>query len=134
MLKEKYGVRTKKATLSLADLICQPDFETEHIITLSQNGIGRKRDIFEKAAILIRYKGYLEKQQREIERHRKNDRQRIPDTVDYTALRGLKAEAAEKLNRFTPRTIGQASRIEGVTPSDIAVLTIHLRKLSLASH
>jgi tRNA uridine 5-carboxymethylaminomethyl modification enzyme len=132
-LKEKYGIRTKKATVSLADLICQPDVRKEDIIALSGNGIGKNPDIFEKAAILIRYRGYLDKQQREIARHRKNETTRIPEELDYHTLSGLKAEAVEKLSRFTPRTIGQASRIEGVTPSDIAVLTIKLKKLSLTS-
>jgi len=127
-IRKSYPLRTKKGSLSLADLICRPDFDQEIIIKLSGNGLGAKRDIFETAAILIKYKGYLDKQDREIERNRKNESIDIPGDYDFTELSGLKTEAVEKLQRFHPTTLGQAARIEGVTPSDIAVLTIHLKK------
>jgi tRNA uridine 5-carboxymethylaminomethyl modification enzyme len=128
MLSERYGLTTKHGSLSMADLICRPDFETEQLIELSGNGLGDNRDIFDKAAILIKYDGYLEKQDREIERFQKNEAVQIPESFDYRSLTVLKTEAVEKLERFRPRTLGQASRIEGVTPSDLAALTIHLKK------
>jgi tRNA uridine 5-carboxymethylaminomethyl modification enzyme len=128
LLAARFDLRTKRGSLSMADLVCRPDFEPELLLDLSGNGLKDKRDMFEKAVILLKYKGYLEKQRREIERHRKNENQMIPDTMDYGRLRGLKTEAAEKLNRFRPRTLGQAGRIEGVTPSDVAVLSIYLKR------
>ena len=112
----------------MADLICRPDFDPDNLIELAGNGLQSRRDIFEKAAILIKYKGYLEKQEREIGRHQKNESVLIPETFDFRTLTGLKTEALEKLERFRPRTLGQAGRIEGVTPSDIGVLTIYLKK------
>ncbi len=128
VVKEKYGLTTKRGSLSLADLICRPDFEVENIHDLSDNGFLENRDIFEKAAILIKYQGYLAKQDREINRNQKNDAVGIPEKFNYDGLKGMKTEALEKLARFRPRTLGQASRIEGVTPSDIAVLTIYLKR------
>jgi len=117
----------------MADLICRPDFDPENLIELSGNGLQSRRDILEKAVILIKYKGYLEKQEREIDRHQKNENVLIPETFDFSHLTGIKTEAREKLERFRPRTLGQAGRIDGVTPSDIAVLTIHLKRRHGAS-
>jgi tRNA uridine 5-carboxymethylaminomethyl modification enzyme len=130
LIGQHYGLQTKRGSLSMADLICRPDFDPEHLLDLSDNGLGEKLSIFEKAVILIKYKGYLEKQDREIQRYKKNESTMIPEVVDYRRMKGLKAEAGEKFERFRPRTLGQASRIEGVTPSDVAVLTIHLKKRS----
>jgi tRNA uridine 5-carboxymethylaminomethyl modification enzyme len=127
IIKGRYNLQTKRGSLSLADLACRPDFDPQNLFELSDNGLHDQQSVFEKAVILIKYKGYLEKQNREIERHRKNETITIPESVDYRRMSGLKTEALEKLERFRPRTIGQASRIEGVTPSDIAVLTIHLK-------
>ncbi len=128
MLAERYDLQTKRGSLSMADLVCRPDFDPENVIDLSGNGLKDKRDIFEKAVILLKYKGYLDKQQREIDQHRKDENVLIPGALDYARLKGLKTEAVEKLNRFHPRTLGQAGRIEGVTPSDVAVLTIYLKR------
>ncbi len=128
VLAERFDLQTKRGSLSMADLVCRPDFEPDDALELSGNGLKDKRDIFEKAVILLKYKGYLDKQQREIERHRKDEHVIIPDGMEYARLKGLKTEAIEKLNRFRPRTLGQAGRIEGVTPSDVAVLTIYLKR------
>jgi len=130
-LNREFGLSTKRGSLSLADLVCRPDFSLDDLVKLSGNGIEARREIFEKAVILIKYKGYLEKQEREIGRHRKNENVVIPEKFDFSNLRGLKTEALEKLEKFRPRTLGQAGRIEGVTPSDVAVLTIYLKKGSV---
>jgi tRNA uridine 5-carboxymethylaminomethyl modification enzyme len=130
ILADKFGLKTKRGSMSLADLIRRPDFEWIHLFELSENGLREKPDILEKAAILIKYKGYLEKQDREIERTRKNDNVQVPSEVDYKKFKGLKKEAIEKLARFQPRTLGQAGRIEGVTPSDVSVLAIYLKRLA----
>jgi tRNA uridine 5-carboxymethylaminomethyl modification enzyme len=128
VLADRYDLQTKRGSLSMADLVCRPDFKPEHLLDLSGNGLRDNLDTFEKAVILLKYKGYLDKQQREIERRRKDENVVIPDMMDYGRLKGLKTEAIEKLNRFRPRTLGQAGRIDGVTPSDVAVLTIYLRR------
>lgn len=128
LIRERFDLQTKRGGVSMADLICRPDFDPENLIELSGNGLRDRRDILEKAVILIKYKGYLEKQDREIGRHQKNEGILIPEAFDYQRLTGLKTEALEKLERFRPRTLGQAGRIEGVTPSDVAVLTIYLKR------
>ncbi|HDS01220.1 MAG TPA: tRNA uridine-5-carboxymethylaminomethyl(34) synthesis enzyme MnmG [candidate division Zixibacteria bacterium] len=84
--------------------------------------------ILKKIEIEVKYQGYLERQMREIEKFDKLEHERIPDNFDYAFCKGLKTEAAEKLNRLRPATVGQASRISGISPGDITVLTIYLKK------
>jgi tRNA uridine 5-carboxymethylaminomethyl modification enzyme len=80
--------------------------------------------------IKIKYRGYLHKQQREIEKFKRSEDQPIPEDFSYSSLRGLKTEAREKLERFRPVSLGQASRISGITPGDISVLMVHLKRLT----
>ena len=78
-----------------------------------------------------KYAGYIERQSREIEKHAKQDSLRLPTDIDYAAVDGLSNEAREKLHRARPATIGQASRLEGMTPSAVSLLLIHLKKRTL---
>jgi tRNA uridine 5-carboxymethylaminomethyl modification enzyme len=125
-LKERFGLESRKGSMTLSELICRPEVELDQVLVLSGNGFTARAEVFEKACILLKYKGYLKKQDREIERHRKLEGMAIPSDFDYSAMRGLKKEATEKLVRFRPFTVGQAGRIEGVTASDLAVLTVYL--------
>ncbi len=78
----------------------------------------------------IKYQGYVDRQKREIERFRKMESKLIPSSVDYAAIKGLRTEAAEKLTKIQPRSLGQASRISGVSPADTSVLMVWLKKRS----
>ncbi|HET7034760.1 MAG TPA: tRNA uridine-5-carboxymethylaminomethyl(34) synthesis enzyme MnmG, partial [Thermomicrobiaceae bacterium] len=83
----------------------------------------------ERVQIEARYAGYIDKERAQVERARKLEQRPIPREVDFGALPSLRSEAREKLARFQPRTLGQASRIAGVTPGDVAVLMVHLERL-----
>ncbi|MBD3380823.1 MAG: tRNA uridine-5-carboxymethylaminomethyl(34) synthesis enzyme MnmG [candidate division Zixibacteria bacterium] len=85
-------------------------------------------NVLRRIEIEVKYRGYLERQMKQIEKFEKMESERIPDSFDYKACRGLKTEAMEKLKRFKPSTVGQASRISGITPGDISVLLIYLKK------
>lgn len=126
VLRERFGIETKAGSMTYAELIRRPDFAPEALFELGDNSLSGQIDIFDKAVILLRYKGYLKKQEREIERRGKLDTLAIPETFEYSGLTGLKKEAIEKWTRYRPMTVGQAGRIEGVTPSDTAVLTLYL--------
>jgi tRNA uridine 5-carboxymethylaminomethyl modification enzyme len=128
-LAERFGLKTKRSSLSLAEIVSRPDVTTEILLKLFPDNLKKQWDVVEKAILFVKYKGYLEKQDREIERTKKNETIIIPEAIDYRSLAGLKMEAIEKLDRFRPRTVGQAGRVEGVTPSDVAILTIHLKRL-----
>ena len=78
------------------------------------------------AEVDIKYAGYANRQLSEVERHRKLEEKKLPSDIDYKSIRGLRIEAAQKLDKFRPQTVGQASRISGVNPADISVLLIYL--------
>lgn len=125
-LTRRFGLETKKGNLPLSELLRRPEIEISQILAMIGNDSAVMAETYEKAYILLKYNGYLGKQNREIERRRKLENLNIPVDFDYGCMRGLKKEAVEKLNRFRPLTVGQAGRIEGVTPSDLAVLTVYL--------
>jgi len=83
-------------------------------------------EAIQEVAIVAKYAGYIERQYREVERAKRLEERRIPDNFDYGAIVGMRKEAQEKLKRFRPATVGQASRIQGVNPADISVLLVYL--------
>jgi tRNA uridine 5-carboxymethylaminomethyl modification enzyme len=80
----------------------------------------------EQVEIQIKYTGYIEKQLLQVERLSKMEKKRIPEDIDYLAVHGLASEAKQKLAKIRPLSIGQASRISGVTPADISILLVYL--------
>ena len=86
-------------------------------------------ETLQRAGIEIKYEGYISRQQGEIERQTRLENSLIPDDFDYSGLQGITGEAREKLSRMKPASLGQASRIAGVTPADISVLSIYLHGL-----
>ncbi len=98
------------------------------LLVLYNSEFGDQPEILERAAISIRYQGYIEKQQREIDKFKKLEHETIPEEFVFHSINGLKREAVEKFQHFRPDSLGQASRIEGVTPGDVAVLSVHLKR------
>jgi tRNA uridine 5-carboxymethylaminomethyl modification enzyme len=88
----------------------------------------------EQVEISVKYEGYIRRQMRDVEEFEKLERHRIPPDTDYARLQGLRLEAREKLSAIRPENLGQASRISGVSPADIAALMIHLEKESVNEH
>jgi tRNA uridine 5-carboxymethylaminomethyl modification enzyme len=78
--------------------------------------------------IAAKYQGYIDRQQEEIERSRHNEDLAMPDDLDYCEVRGLSIEAQQKLNKQQPQTLGQAGRVSGITPADISLLLVYLKK------
>ena len=78
--------------------------------------------------INLKYEGYIDRQLRQVEHFKKLENKIIPDTLDYSKINGLRKEAVQKLEKFAPRSIGQASRISGVSPADISVLLVYLEQ------
>jgi len=85
--------------------------------------------IAEEVELQVKYESYVRKQEQIVHRTRRMEEHLIPETIDYNAVLHLRTQARQKLMRTRPRTIGQASRVEGVTPADIAILMVYLEKL-----
>lgn len=120
------GKEPAKSGLSLADLIRRPDFDYDQIKELDIDRPTLPRSVVITASTDIKYAGYEKRQLAEIEKRSKLDKKALSPETDYTKIKGLRIEAAQKLNRFKPLTIGQASAISGVNPADISVLLIYL--------
>jgi tRNA uridine 5-carboxymethylaminomethyl modification enzyme len=88
--------------------------------------------VTQQVEIAAKYSGYIERQKDEVERQVSQERLRIPADMDYVAVRGLSREVQQKLTQHRPETVGQASRIQGVTPAAISLLLVHLKRRSLA--
>lgn len=111
---------------SIIMLLRRPEVTYEMLERISPSPYELTEEMKEQVEIQIKYAGYIEKQQLQVERLNKMERKRIPETIDYTDIKGLANEARQKLELIRPLSIGQASRIGGVTPADISVLLIYL--------
>lgn len=124
----KFLTEHETASLStgckLADLIRRPQLNYALLKPFDEERPDYPLEIGEQVEIQLKYEGYIEKQMAQIARMRKLEEKSLPETVDYTQIRGLRLEAAEKLNAHRPANIGQASRISGVSPADISVLLV----------
>ena len=112
--------------IKLADLLRRPELSYRTLAAIDDGRPDLPRPVQETAEIRIRYDGYIRRELSEVERHRKLEEKNLPADLDYRAIRGLRLEAAEKLDKIRPFSIGQASRISGVNPADISVLLIWL--------
>jgi tRNA uridine 5-carboxymethylaminomethyl modification enzyme len=126
---EKCGSTPLKTATSLAELICRPEFNYENIAEIDTARKPLPADVREQVEITIRYEGYIDRQLRQVEQFKKLEKKLIPDDIDYADVGSLRLEARQKLEKFRPVNIGQASRIGGVNPADITVLIIYLDSL-----
>jgi tRNA uridine 5-carboxymethylaminomethyl modification enzyme len=112
--------------ISLADLIKRPELDYDSIAELDKDRKPIPWDVVEQVNINIKYQGYIERELRQVEHFKKLEKKLIPDDIDYDDVGSLRLEARQKLKNFRPRSIGQASRISGVSPADITVLLVYL--------
>ena len=122
------GSAPLKTACSLADLLCRPELSYEKTAPFDPDRPSLSKDITEQVEINIRYEGYIERQKKQVQQFEKLEHRRIPAGIDYDDVGSLRNEARQKLKQFLPSSIGQASRISGVTPADITVLLIYLEK------
>ncbi len=116
------------------ELLRRPEVSYTALMSLPAIGPGvRDRTVAEQIEIQARYAGYIDRQTDEIERRRRHEETKLPRDLNYAEIRGLSAEVSQKLAQHRPETIGQASRISGVTPSAISLLLVHLKKRALSS-
>ena len=136
----KYGSTPLNSGTTLAELIRRPELSYEVLEPIdkrrnieklcaekySENAEKLCQEVIEQVNINIKYDGYIKRQQKQVEQFKKLEKKRIPEDIDYDAIKSLRIEAVQKLKQYRPLSIGQASRISGVSPADISVLLVYL--------
>ena len=111
---------------SLAELLRRPSLTYADLAAIDKKRPVLPRSVIATAEISIKYEGYIKRQNAEVRRHAALEEKKLPADIDYKTIKGLRIEAAQKLDKIRPKTVGQASRISGVNPADISVLLIYL--------
>lgn len=114
--------------VKMIELLRRPQINYEALAPFDKNRPDLPFEVFEQVEIDIKYEGYIKRQQMQIKENRRLEVKRLPEDLDYNAITGLRLEAVEKLCKIRPETVGQASRISGVSPADISVLIIYLER------
>lgn len=127
---EKHGSAALNTGVTLAELIRRPELDYEATAELDPARPTLEPSVIEQINIEIKYEGYITRQQKQVDNFKRVERRLLDENIDYESIHGLRLEAGQKLNKFKPHSIGQATRISGVTPADIAVLLIYLQKES----
>jgi tRNA uridine 5-carboxymethylaminomethyl modification enzyme len=132
------SIRIRPDGIAAADLLKRPEHGYQSVVALPEVGAmaGVDDDEFREQVQLqvevqAKYAGYIIRQDREIAKQAKQETLRLPDDIDYAAVDGLSTEARQRLQQARPVTLGQASRLEGITPSAVSLLLIHLKKRQL---
>lgn len=128
LVEQIWGKKLAKEA-SLMELLRRPEVDVENLLRFSDE-VDIDEKVAEQVAIQAKYAGYIDRQQTEINRAHRYEHLKLPDNVDYSLVSGLSNEVSEKLKKQRPETLGQASRIPGITPAAVALLLVHLKKKS----
>ena len=122
----RYNSTELRSGISLYELISRPELSYDAISDIDKDRPSLRYDVIEQVNINIKYDGYIKRQQKQVEGFAKLEKKKIPKNFDYSKIKGLRIEAIQKLTKYQPVSIGQASRISGVSPADINVLMVYL--------
>lgn len=126
----KYGTTPVDAGMKLSELLKRTELDYEKLAEIDVNRPELDKAVTEEAEIMIKYEGYIDLQEKQVEGFKKLEKKLLPENINYDDVKGIRLEARQKLNKFRPYSIGQASRISGVSPADISVLLIYLETLN----
>lgn len=126
---ENLNSTTLKKPISLYELIKRPELDYRKVSHLDLERDTLPDDVIDEIDIMVKYEGYIEKQMEQVEQFKKFEKRLIPEDIDYSDVKNLRTEAIQKLSKARPVNLGQASRISGVSPSDISVLMIYIEQL-----
>ena len=122
----EYGSTPLNSGISLAELIKRPELSYDIVAPLDPKRPKLMRGVAEQVNIHMKYDGYIQRQMRQVEQFQKLENKKLPESLDYNEVPSLRTEARQKLTAVRPLSIGQASRISGVSPADISVLLVWL--------
>ena len=126
---EKHGSTPLKTGTTLAELVRRPELGYVMLTDIDSNRMPLPNDVMEQVDINIKYEGYIRRQKQQVAQYKKLENRKLQAEFDYSEVKGLRREAIQKLNLYKPMSIGQASRISGVSPADISVLLVYLEQL-----
>lgn len=133
-LLESCGSASLKTAASLAELLRRPEIHYEDLAPIDPARPELPCDVIEQAEIDIKYDGYIKRQMKQVEQFKKLEGKKIPEDLDYDHVKSLRIEAVQKLKLCKPLSLGQASRISGVSPADISVLLVYLEQYQAKKH
>lgn len=125
---DAHGSALLKTGTNLAELMCRPELTYEMLSEIDPKRVPLPEDVIEQVEIEIKYEGYIVRQMRQVEQFKKMEKKKIPADLNYNDIGSLRLEARQKLIAYRPVSVGQASRISGVSPADISVLLIYLER------
>ena len=126
---EKCGTSIISNGLKLADLLRRSELSYENLKEIDENRPELSDEIAQEVEIQVKYEGYIKLQEEQVKKFKKLEEKLLPNNIDYSEIKGLRLEARQKLNKIKPNSVGQASRISGVSPADISVLLIYLEQV-----
>ena len=125
----KQGTSSLTTGTKMSELLKRPEISYENLMEIDENKPELSRQEKEEVEIQIKYEGYIKLQEAQVEKFKKLEEKILPENMDYEEIKGISLEGRQKLNKFKPRSIGQASRISGVSPADVSVLLITLQQI-----
>ena len=125
---EKYGSSELKTGVTLAELIRRPELDYDKVAELDSERKELPCEVIEQVNIQIKYEGYITRQLKQVEQYKKLEGKKLKPDFDYSQVKGMRKEAIQKMNLYQPLSVGQASRISGVSPADISVLLVYLEQ------
>jgi tRNA uridine 5-carboxymethylaminomethyl modification enzyme len=126
---EVLGTSKLNNSVPLLDLLKRPQIGINELIKLARLKLNFPKDVLEEIEIEIKYEGFIKRQLEEVGRFNRIDKIKMPHDIDYRKIPSLSREISEKLEKYKPVTLGQASRISGVTPAAVSLLMVYLNKL-----
>lgn len=126
---EKAGSTVLLSGISMEELIRRPELDYEMLSEIDEGRPELSKEIRDQVNISVKYEGYIKRQEIQVKQFKKMEQKKLPEDIDYSQVGSLRTEAVQKLNTFRPASVGQASRISGVSPADISVLLIYLEKM-----
>ena len=125
---KSFGSTPLSSGTTLAELIRRPELSYDKLSEIDEKRPELPYDVEEQVNINIKYDGYIRRQMRQVEQFKKLENKKIPENINYDEIKSLRIEAKQKLNAIRPSSIGQASRISGVSPADVSVLLVYLKQ------
>ena len=125
---ESVGTSTISNGIKMADLLKRTEITYDNLEKIDENRPNLSSEIKNEVEIQVKYEGYIKMQETQVEKFKKLETKLLPQDINYSEIKGLRLEARQKLNKIKPNSVGQASRISGVSPADISVLLIYLEQ------